>query len=120
MAYTVELKRSAEKELDRLPERMHNRIVESLLAMEQNPRPRDVEDKLWVRHHSMPRKSQKRARIPEEFVSIKETAELWDTHDLTDYEDIWQEVDFHVDLKRPPTPRAELDPEIATECADGD
>ena len=42
MKYTVRLKRSAEKELDDLPERVHNRIVERLLALEQNPRPRGV------------------------------------------------------------------------------
>lgn len=42
MPYTVELKRSAEKELERLPEIMHDRIVENLLALEQDPRPRGV------------------------------------------------------------------------------
>lgn len=42
MPYTVELKRSAEKELERLPETMHDRIVENLLALEQDPRPRGV------------------------------------------------------------------------------
>jgi len=42
MNYTVHLKRSAEKELDDLPDPIHNRIVERLLALEQNPRPRGV------------------------------------------------------------------------------
>ncbi|MGA9351038.1 MAG: type II toxin-antitoxin system RelE/ParE family toxin [Anaerolineae bacterium] len=42
MNYTVHLKRSAEKELDDLPDPVHNRIVERLLALEQNPRPRGV------------------------------------------------------------------------------
>ena len=42
MNYTVHLKRSAEKELDDLPDPVRNRIVERLLALEQNPRPRGV------------------------------------------------------------------------------
>ena len=40
MNYTVRLKRSAEKELEDLPDNIHNRIVKRLLALEQNPRPR--------------------------------------------------------------------------------
>jgi CopG antitoxin of type II toxin-antitoxin system len=79
--------------------------------------PRDVEDKLWMRHHSMARNNRKRDPIPGNFATVQEAAEFWDTHDLTDYEDIWQEVDFHVNLNRPPSPRIELEPEIANEFA---
>ena len=40
MAYVVTLKQSAERELDRLPSSLHDRIVERLLALKQDPRPR--------------------------------------------------------------------------------
>ncbi|MBM4467669.1 MAG: type II toxin-antitoxin system RelE/ParE family toxin [Chloroflexi bacterium] len=42
MKYTVRLKRSAEKELEDLPDHVHDRIVKRLLALEQDPRPRGV------------------------------------------------------------------------------
>jgi mRNA interferase RelE/StbE len=37
--YTVEIKRSAEREMDRLSEDVHRRITEGILALETNPRP---------------------------------------------------------------------------------
>ncbi len=42
MRYTVEIKRSAEREMDRLPAEMHRRISERILALEDNPRPLEV------------------------------------------------------------------------------
>lgn len=39
MAYTVTLKRSAEKELERFPSQLHDRIVTRLLALKDAPRP---------------------------------------------------------------------------------
>lgn len=36
--------------------------------------------------------------IPEEFKSIAEAAEFWDTHSLADYWDLTHEVEFEVDL----------------------
>ena len=36
--YQVNLKRSAEKELERLPDKIHNRIVHRLLLLKKNPR----------------------------------------------------------------------------------
>jgi len=39
MSYLVKLRRSAEKELDRLPEKTHDTIVAALKALEENPRP---------------------------------------------------------------------------------
>lgn len=39
MNYQVFLKRSAEKELDRLPQVTAERIMKRILALEQNPRP---------------------------------------------------------------------------------
>jgi len=39
MPYAVYLKRSAEKELDRLPAEVHDRVVKRLLSLRDNPRP---------------------------------------------------------------------------------
>jgi mRNA interferase RelE/StbE len=39
MAYVVFLKRSAEKELDHLPKKAHDRILSHLLELTENPRP---------------------------------------------------------------------------------
>ena len=48
--YTVHIRRSAEKEMDRLPNRTFGRIAQALVKLESNPRPpgskrlRGVED----------------------------------------------------------------------------
>ncbi|MEE9144987.1 MAG: type II toxin-antitoxin system RelE/ParE family toxin [Candidatus Binatia bacterium] len=39
MGYTVEIKRSAEREMDRLPDKIHKRISDRILTLETNPRP---------------------------------------------------------------------------------
>lgn len=39
MVYTVNLKKSAEKDLSRLSEAMHDRVIKSLLSLKQNPAP---------------------------------------------------------------------------------
>ena len=39
MAYAVILRRAAEKELSRLPEKIHQRIAHKLLELENGPRP---------------------------------------------------------------------------------
>ena len=39
MAYVINLKRSAEKELERLPIEIHDRIVGRLVSLKENPRP---------------------------------------------------------------------------------
>lgn len=41
----------------------------------------------------------KRDVLPDEFETIEEAAEFWDTHSLADYEDYQKEVDFEVELK---------------------
>jgi mRNA interferase RelE/StbE len=46
MPYLVEIKRAAEKELDRLPEQIRARILAKLLSLEEEPRPRGVK-RLW-------------------------------------------------------------------------
>jgi mRNA interferase RelE/StbE len=43
MAYTVILKRSAERELAGLPAQLHERITRKLLELEDNPRPHGVQ-----------------------------------------------------------------------------
>ncbi|MFQ5677072.1 MAG: type II toxin-antitoxin system RelE/ParE family toxin [bacterium] len=40
--YKVFLKRSAEKELDSLPEKIHSRIINRLLSLKENPRPKNA------------------------------------------------------------------------------
>jgi hypothetical protein len=47
---------------------------------------------------SKPKK--KREPLPESFASLSEAAEFWDTHDSADYEDIMEDADFEVDIKR--------------------
>jgi mRNA interferase RelE/StbE len=39
MAYTVNLKRSSEKELDNLPKEIQNRITKRIISLKENPRP---------------------------------------------------------------------------------
>ena len=39
MPYTVYLKRSAEKELARLPAEIHDRVVKRLISLRDNPHP---------------------------------------------------------------------------------
>jgi len=46
------------------------------------------------------RGNQKRDVIPETFASISEAASFWESHDSTDYEDIMEEVEFDVNIKR--------------------
>ncbi len=42
MSYTINIKRSAEKELNALPPRVYNRVAARLLALEDNPRPAGI------------------------------------------------------------------------------
>lgn len=42
MAYKVRLKRSAEKELDRLPPKIHEKALERIISLKADPRPRGV------------------------------------------------------------------------------
>ena len=47
----------------------------------------------------MVKNKKSRDPIPEEFATLEEAAEFWDTHSLADYEDVQQEVTFDNDLK---------------------
>ncbi len=42
MSYNMLLKRSAEKELSALPNKIHDNVVEHLLALKEEPRPAGV------------------------------------------------------------------------------
>jgi hypothetical protein len=46
------------------------------------------------------KQKKQRDPLPESFDSLAEAAEFWDTHDSADYEDIMEDVDFEVDIKR--------------------
>ena len=46
------------------------------------------------------RRDQHRDILPEEFDSISEAATFWETHDSADYEDMMEEVEFEVNIKR--------------------
>ncbi|HYM20758.1 MAG TPA: type II toxin-antitoxin system RelE/ParE family toxin [Candidatus Kapabacteria bacterium] len=43
MSYSVIIKRSAEKELERLDDTIHDRIIESIIGLKEEPRPRGCE-----------------------------------------------------------------------------
>jgi len=60
----------------------------------------------------MAKSDDKRDPIPEHFASIEEAAEFWDTHDLADYWDLTEEVEFEVDLQQR-SYLAALAPELA-------
>lgn len=42
MSYLINLKRSAEKELEHLPVKIHDRIVNLLISLKENPLPKGV------------------------------------------------------------------------------
>jgi len=46
------------------------------------------------------RRDQHRDILPEEFDSISDAATFWETHDSAEYEDMMEEVEFEVDIKR--------------------
>jgi mRNA interferase RelE/StbE len=43
VSYTVTIKRSAEKELERLKNTIHDRIIKSIIDLKENPRPHGCE-----------------------------------------------------------------------------
>ncbi len=45
-------------------------------------------------------KKKKRDSLPDEFQSLEEAGEFWDTHSSVDYEEYMQPAHFEVDLKR--------------------
>ncbi len=45
-------------------------------------------------------KKKKPDSLPDEFQSLEEAGEFWDTHSSVDYEEYMREAHFEVDLKR--------------------
>jgi len=60
--------------------------------------------------------SKVRNQIPEQFATIEEAVDFWDTHDLTDHWDLIEEADFEVNLQRRRYLVA-VDPELAKKLA---
>lgn len=48
----------------------------------------------------MKNKRKKVEPIPDEFASYEKAAEFWDTHDTTDYPDVFQTVDAQTELRK--------------------
>lgn len=48
----------------------------------------------------MAKSKKPRDPLPEQFSSLEEAGEFWDTHSGADYEEYMQEVHFKVDLQR--------------------
>jgi len=38
--------------------------------------------------------------LPEQFNSLEDAVEFWDTHSLADYEEAWKDVQCEIDIKR--------------------
>jgi hypothetical protein len=45
----------------------------------------------------MGKNNKQREPLPEEFTTLEEAAEFWDTHSLADYEDLQKDVEFEVE-----------------------
>jgi hypothetical protein len=39
--------------------------------------------------------------VPDRFASIEDFTEFWDTHDITDYPEVWRETDIKVSVTAP-------------------
>jgi len=46
------------------------------------------------------KEKKKQYTLPETFDSISEAASFWDSHDSADYEDMMEDAEFQVDIKR--------------------
>ncbi|MBV7327311.1 BrnA antitoxin family protein [Chloroflexi bacterium TSY] len=53
--------------------------------------------------------------IPEEFNSLAEAGDFWDTHDSADYEDLMEEVTFEINLPPKPTRSYAIAKDLATQ-----
>lgn len=47
----------------------------------------------------MAKNKKRRDPIPKEFKSIEELQEFWDSHSVADYDDLFKDVHFDVDLR---------------------
>ena len=46
----------------------------------------------------MAKNKKQRDPIPDRLASLEERAAFWDTHDITDYPDVWKETNLKVNL----------------------
>ncbi len=47
----------------------------------------------------MPRNNKQRDTLPKNFKSIEELQKFWDTHSVADYDDLFKDVVFEVDIR---------------------
>ncbi len=47
----------------------------------------------------MAKSKRTRDAIPQDFKTVEELQEFWDTHSLADYDDLFKDVQFEVDLR---------------------
>ena len=38
--------------------------------------------------------------LPEQFTSLEDAVDFWDTHSLADYQEYWKDVQCEIDIKR--------------------
>ncbi|MEK6284160.1 MAG: CopG family antitoxin [Acidobacteriota bacterium] len=46
------------------------------------------------------RVKKQRDPLPEQFNSLDDAVEFWDTHSIADYEEAWKDVQCEIDIKR--------------------
>ena len=56
--------------------------------------------------------------LPEEFASLEEAGEFWDAHSTADYEDVFEPVEFEMDLPSRPGKRIVLALDLATKLGE--
>lgn len=67
----------------------------------RNPSLKDMPER-GLDEDDMPKTKKQRDPVPDRFASIEEFTEFWDTHDITDYPEVWRETDLKVNLQSPP------------------
>jgi hypothetical protein len=65
----------------------------------------------------MQKNSTKKDPIPAHFKNIEEAGDFWDAHDVTDYDDLFKDADFTVDIQRRVFLTA-LEPKLAKKLAE--
>ena len=53
MKYQVHIQRTAEKEIDRLPQSVHRRLSNKILSLGENPRPRGSKKLVGIENHRL-------------------------------------------------------------------
>ncbi len=63
----------------------------------------------------MARDKTQRDPLPENFKTIDEFVQFWDTHDTEDYPEAWREVPVTISMQTRKYPRIVLEPNLARE-----